>query len=68
MEPTLVLYISFLLFVSGYQLVHFHNAVNFSDKPVAGKESNCSCQQEEADDHDARVSKIQEGWGRVLDV
>jgi len=41
--------------------VDFDDAVNFSDKPVAGKESDRSCEQEEAKDHNACVAKIQKG-------
>jgi len=48
--------------------VDFDDAVNFSDKPITGKEPNRSCEQEETKDHDARVAKIQKGWGWVFYV
>lgn len=41
--------------------VNFDNAVNFSDKPITGKEPNRSCEQEETKDHDACVAEIQKG-------
>jgi len=41
--------------------VDFDDAVNFSDKPITGKEPNRSCEQEETKDHDAGVAEIQKG-------
>jgi len=49
-------------------LVHLHNAVNLPNKPIAGEEADTSCEQEEAEDHDAGVAKVEEGGGRPLNV
>lgn len=49
-------------------LVHFDYAVNLSYEPEAGKESNGSGQQEEEENHDQRVAKVQEGAGGIVDL
>jgi len=49
-------------------LVHLDHAVDLAHEPKAGKESDASCKEEEADDHDAGVSEVEEGGSRPLDV
>lgn len=49
-------------------LINFDNTVNFPDKPIAGKKSNCSCEEEKAENHDTSVAKIQESRCRVFNI
>lgn len=50
------------------ELIHLDHTVDLSDEPEACEESNSSCEEEKADDHDAGVSKVEEGGGGPLDV
>jgi len=56
------------LMVGGSSLVHLHDTVDLPHKPEAGEKSDTSCQKEETEHHDARVTEIQEGRRRPLDV
>lgn len=49
-------------------LINLHNTVNLPDEPEASEESDTSCKKEEAEDHDAGVSEVQEGRSSSLYV
>lgn len=49
-------------------LIHFNNAVNLSDEPKAGKETDGPGQQEKQENHDERVAKVQERRWCVVDL
>lgn len=42
-------------------LINLHNTVDLGNKPEASKEANRSCEQEEQEDDDSGVSKVEEG-------
>lgn len=44
-------------------LVHLDHTVDLIYKPEAGEEANCTCEEEEDEDHNQRVSEVEEGAG-----
>lgn len=41
-------------------LVDFDHTVDLSHEPEAGKETNCACEEEKAENHDRGVAKVEE--------
>lgn len=49
-------------------LIDLDNAVYFTNKPETGKEPDCSCHEEEKEDHDGCIPKIEHCRHRSLNI
>lgn len=49
-------------------LVHFDHAVDLSDEPETGEETDCTSEQKKDESHDHSVSKVKDGTGQSSDL
>lgn len=57
-----------ILILSHHCLIYFDNAVDAPHEPEASHEPDGTCQEEEQEDHDGRVTEVEESRGSVFDV